>query len=58
MFFLTVAAHHYGLGATEVLHDDLAKRLHELEKHVEQLQNDRDRWVNVRIGTGNDNLEE
>lgn len=47
VFFLTVAAHHYGLGATEVLHGDLARRLHELEKHVEQLQQDRDRWINV-----------
>ncbi|KAF8459134.1 ubiquitin elongating factor core-domain-containing protein [Terfezia claveryi] len=47
VFFLTVAAHHYGLGATEVLHDDLAKRLQELENHVEQLQHDRDRWVNT-----------
>jgi len=53
VFFLTVAAHHYGLGATEVLHDDLAKRLHELEKHVEQLQQDRNRWVNVGIDTNN-----
>ena len=49
VFFLTVAAHHYGLGATEVLHDDLAKRLHDLEKHVEQLQQDRERWINVGL---------
>ena len=47
VFFLTVAAHHYGLGATELVHDQLVKDLHEMEKHLEHLQQDRTRWLDV-----------
>lgn len=48
VFFLNVAAHHYGLGATEVNHDQLAKDIGDMEKHLERIQGERSRWVNVR----------
>ena len=47
VFFLTVAAHHYGLGATEVTHDQLGRDLHEMEKHLEHMQEERAKWLNV-----------
>ncbi|KAF8474888.1 ubiquitin elongating factor core-domain-containing protein [Kalaharituber pfeilii] len=46
IFFLTVAAHHYGLGATETTHDQLGKDLYEMEKHLESMQQERDKWLN------------
>lgn len=47
VFFLNVAAHHYGLGATEVTHDQLAKDIGDMEKHLERIQAERQRWINV-----------
>lgn len=47
VFFLNVAAHHYGLGACEVTHDQLAKDIGDMEKHMERIQAERQRWINV-----------
>jgi ubiquitin conjugation factor E4 B len=47
VFFLNVAANHYGLGATEVTHDQLSKDIAEMEKHLEKIQAERQRWINV-----------
>ena len=49
VFFLNVAAHHYGLGATETMHDQLAKDIGEMEKHLERFVAERQRWLNVRL---------
>jgi len=49
VFFLNVAAHHYGLGATETTHDQLAKDIGEMEKHLERFVVERQRWLNVRF---------
>jgi len=49
VFFLNVAAHHYGLGATETTHDQLAKDIGEMEKHLERFVAERQRWLNVRF---------
>lgn len=47
VFFLNVAAHHYGLGACEVTHDQLAKDIGDMEKHLEKIQAERQKWLNV-----------
>ncbi|KAH0613172.1 uncharacterized protein H6S33_009552 [Morchella sextelata] len=58
VFFLNVAAHHYGLGATEVNHDQLAKDIGDMEKHLERIQGERSRWVNTpQIGIWDRNIE-
>lgn len=49
VFFLNVAAHHYGLGACEVTHDQLAKDIGDMEKHLEKIQTERERWLNVGV---------
>lgn len=49
VFFLNVAAHHYGLGACEVTHDQLAKDIGDMEKHLEKIQAERQKWLNVSV---------
>lgn len=58
VFFLNAAAHHYGLGATEVNHDQLAKDIGDMEKHLERIQGERSRWINTpQIGIWDRNIE-
>lgn len=49
VFFLNVAAHHYGLGACEVTHDQLAKDIGDMEKHLEKIQAERQKLLNVGV---------
>ncbi|KAL7273982.1 Ubiquitin conjugation factor E4 [Rhizina undulata] len=58
VFFLNVAAHHYGLGATETTHEGLANDIDEMEKHLERIQAERQRFVNTpQIGLWDRNIE-
>ncbi|RPA95546.1 hypothetical protein L873DRAFT_1774205 [Choiromyces venosus 120613-1] len=58
VFFLNVAAHHYGLGATETTHDQLAKDIGEMEKHLERFVAERQRWLNSpQLATWDRNIE-
>ena len=56
VFFLATAAHNYGLGATETTHDQLARDLNDMEKHLEKLEQDRSKWLNVSCWKLNDCL--
>ncbi len=47
VFFLTIAAHHYGLAATETGLDTLSRDLPELERHLTSLEAERQKWLNV-----------
>ncbi|PWW75289.1 hypothetical protein C7212DRAFT_280984 [Tuber magnatum] len=58
VFFLNVAAHHYGLGATETTHDQLTKDIGEMEKHLERFVAERQRWLNSpQLATWDRNIE-
>ncbi|KAI5792948.1 ubiquitin elongating factor core-domain-containing protein [Pyronema domesticum] len=45
VFFLTVAAYHYGLSATESERDGLSKDIPEMERHLEKIEQDRNKWA-------------
>ena len=47
IFFLTLAAHHYGTEATAVKLDQLEKDLKQLQKQMQRLEGERPRWINV-----------
>lgn len=47
LFFLTLAAHHYGTEATLNKLEQLSKDLKYLEKQVATFEADRPRWSNV-----------
>ena len=46
VFFLTLAAHHYGGEAANSKLNQLEKDLKRMEKHVEEIELDRHKWVN------------
>jgi ubiquitin conjugation factor E4 B len=52
VFFLTLAAHHYGTEATITKLDQLEKDLKHMEKQVERFEAEREKWVNVSKPTG------
>lgn len=56
VFFLNVAAHHYGLGACEVTHDQLAKDIGDMEKHLEKIKAERQKWLDVGVFESNQYL--
>ena len=49
VFFLTLAAHHYGSEATNSTLNHLEKDLKRMEKHIEELELERHKWVNDPI---------
>ncbi|KAL8763804.1 MAG: hypothetical protein Q9184_000506 [Pyrenodesmia sp. 2 TL-2023] len=46
VFFLTLAAHHYGTEATNQTLGQLEKDLKRMEKHIEEIELDRHKWIN------------
>ncbi|KAL8831689.1 MAG: hypothetical protein Q9170_005185 [Blastenia crenularia] len=46
VFFLTLAAHHYGTEATNQTLSQLEKDLKRMEKHIEEIELDRHKWIN------------
>ncbi|KAL8656209.1 MAG: hypothetical protein Q9210_000404 [Variospora velana] len=46
VFFLTLAAHHYGTEATNQTMSQLEKDLKRMEKHIEEIELDRHKWIN------------
>ncbi|KAK9476479.1 ubiquitin elongating factor core-domain-containing protein [Lipomyces japonicus] len=46
VFYLTVAAHHYGLGGAMNNQAQLSNDIKELEKHLKQLQDEQPKWAN------------
>lgn len=46
VFFLTLAAHHYGTEATSQTLIQLEKDLKRMEKHIEEIELDRHKWIN------------
>ncbi|KAL9605007.1 MAG: hypothetical protein Q9219_000195 [cf. Caloplaca sp. 3 TL-2023] len=46
IFFLTLAAHHYGTEATNQTLSQLEKDLKRMEKHIEEIELDRHKWIN------------
>ncbi|KAL8719577.1 MAG: hypothetical protein Q9225_003429 [Loekoesia sp. 1 TL-2023] len=46
VFFLTLAAHHYGTEATNQTLSQLEKDLKRMEKHIEEIEIDRHKWIN------------
>ena len=51
VFFLNVAAHHYGLSATEIRHENLSRDIPEMERHLERILEDRQNHIGVRLHT-------
>lgn len=49
VFFLSVAAHHYGTGAAEESYKNLGKDLETMEGHLTYLLETRVKWLNVRF---------
>lgn len=47
IFFLTAAAHHYGLGAAETSHDNLMRDIPDLERHLQLIEAERIKYQNV-----------
>lgn len=47
VFFLTAAAHHYGLNAAETSHDNLMRDIPELERHLQLIEAERIKYQNV-----------
>ncbi|KAF8541369.1 ubiquitin elongating factor core-domain-containing protein [Trichophaea hybrida] len=45
IFFLTAAAYYYGLGATESEHELISKDIPELERHLERIEEDRQKYI-------------
>lgn len=48
IFFLTVAAHHYGTEAAQTAMDNMRKQVKYLEKDLAQFESERHKYVNVR----------
>ncbi|KAI4245143.1 MAG: hypothetical protein L6R40_002742 [Gallowayella cf. fulva] len=46
VFFLTLAAHHYGTESTNQMLSQLEKDLKRMEKHIEEIELDRHKWIN------------
>ncbi|KAL8947616.1 MAG: hypothetical protein Q9222_006124 [Ikaeria aurantiellina] len=46
VFFLTLAAHHYGTEAANQTLNQLEKDLKRMEKHIEEIELDRHKWIN------------
>ncbi|KAL8881645.1 MAG: hypothetical protein Q9198_001190, partial [Flavoplaca austrocitrina] len=46
VFFLTLAAHHYGTESTNQMLSQLEKDLKRMEKHIEEIEVDRHKWIN------------
>ncbi|KAL8802696.1 MAG: hypothetical protein Q9182_003654 [Xanthomendoza sp. 2 TL-2023] len=46
IFFLTLAAHHYGTESTNQEVSQLEKDLKRMEKHIEEIELDRHKWIN------------
>ncbi|KAL8917560.1 MAG: hypothetical protein Q9172_005785 [Xanthocarpia lactea] len=46
VFFLTLAAHHYGTESTNQTLSQLEKDLKRMEKHIEEIELDRHKWIN------------
>ncbi|KAL8778433.1 MAG: hypothetical protein Q9213_007412 [Squamulea squamosa] len=46
IFFLTLAAHHYGTESTNQTLSQLEKDLKRMEKHIEEIELDRHKWIN------------
>ena len=46
VFFLTLAAHHYGTEAANSSLSTLEKELKRMKKHIEEIELDRHKWVN------------
>ena len=49
VFFLTLAAHHYGTEAANATMSQLDKDLKRMKKHLEEVELDRHKWVNDPI---------
>ena len=49
IFFLTLAAHHYGTEAANTTMSQLDKNLKRMKKHLEEVELDRHKWVNDPI---------
>ncbi|KAI5809660.1 ubiquitin elongating factor core-domain-containing protein [Peziza echinospora] len=47
IFFLTTAALHYGLGAAIASHEQLARDISEMEKHLQSMAAERVKWINT-----------
>jgi ubiquitin conjugation factor E4 B len=47
VFFLTLAAHHYGTEAVVTTLEQLEKDLKQLEKQLQRLEAERSKWINV-----------
>lgn len=47
VFFLTLAAHHYGIEAMIIKLDQLEKDLKHMEKQIAKFEADRPKWANV-----------
>jgi hypothetical protein len=48
VFFLNMAANHYGLGTTEIQYEGLCKDIPEMERHLERIKEDREKYIGVR----------
>lgn len=48
VFFLTVAAHHYGTEAAQTRMDPLKKTVQRMEKDLKQIESEREKYANVR----------
>lgn len=49
IFFLTLAAHHYGTEATITKLDQLEKDLKHMEKQLARFEEERPKWINVDL---------
>ena len=48
IFFLTVAAHHYGTEAAQTKQSDTRRMVQRMEKDLEKLEGERQKYINVR----------
>ena len=51
IFFLTVAAHHYGTEAAQTKQSDVKRMVQRMEKDVEKIEGDRYKYINVSYHT-------
>ena len=54
IFFLTLAAHHYGTEATITKLEQLEKDLKHMQKQLDRFEAERPKWINVGIVSHND----